>query len=299
MSTEMAAVSIIIPVFDRLELTRACIDALARHTSPRSCEIIVVDNGSTDGTAEFLREQSAAGRLRLHANSENCGFARACNQGARLARTDGLLFLNNDTEVQAGWLDPLLAVLAVDSEVAAVGCKLLYPDRTIQHAGVLLVDHRPLQDPLLAVHIHQRAAESLPDANRPRIYGALTAACLLVRRAAYRDVQGFDEGYWNGYEDVDLCFKLRQSGGRLVYQPDSVVVHHESKSGPARFERAGQNVQRLHRRWLGRVPVDLIVHEDGRTVPDPRGVIRPWEARKRRANDRGRQVAITAGESSE
>ena len=85
----------------------------------------------------------------------------------------------------------------------------------------------------------------------------------MVRAAAFAAVNGFDEGYWNGYEDVDLCLRL-QSHGLLVFEPASVLTHHESKSGPQRFSKVRENVRRLHDRWLGRVEVDGIVEADGR-----------------------------------
>ncbi|MEY4374533.1 MAG: hypothetical protein RL760_699, partial [Candidatus Eisenbacteria bacterium] len=87
--------------------------------------------------------------------------------------------------------------------------------------------------------------------------------CFMVRREAFEAVGGFDEGYWNGYEDVDLCLRL-QPHGLLVYEPTSVLTHHESKSGPQRFAKVMQNVERLHRQWIGRVAVDGIVEGDGR-----------------------------------
>lgn len=254
-------VSIIIPLFNQVGLTQACLAALQRATKAGSYELVLVDNGSTDGTAELLEQwRHAATVIR---NLENGGFAKACNQGARAAQGEYLLFLNNDTVVQHGWLEPLLEVLEQDASVAATGSKLLYPDGTIQHAGVLLVDDQQQGDPLVARHLYQRMPGDHPAANMLRSMQALTAACLLVRRTDFETVGGFDEGYWNGYEDVDLCLKLAAAGKRLVYQPASVVVHHESQSGPERFRQAAANIQRLHQRWLGKVQVDAIINADG------------------------------------
>jgi GT2 family glycosyltransferase len=243
-------VSIIIPVFNRLDLTRQCLARISENTPAGMAEVLVVDNGSTDGTSDFLAAEHAAGRLVHVRNTGNLGFARACNQGACLANGRQLLFLNNDTEVQPGWIQPMLDLLENDPRIAAVGSRLLYADGTIQHAGVALGE-LPGRDPLLAVHTYHRAPADLPAANQRRIYQALTAACLLVRRSDFEAVQGFDEEFWNGYEDVDLCLRMQDRGGWMVYEPASVVIHHESQSGPARFEKAGENVARLHRRWLG------------------------------------------------
>lgn len=259
-STSIPVVSIIIPVLNRLDLTRQCLLRIQENTPPGLVEVIIVDNGSTDGTAELLAEQSGNGPLILLRNESNLGFARACNQGARASSGRNLLFLNNDTEVQPGWIEPMVALMDGDSRIAAVGSKLLFPDGTIQHAGVALVAH-PGRDPLLAIHTYYRRPADFPAANERRLYQALTAACLMVRGSEFEAVHGFDEGFWNGYEDVDLCLRLQGRGGFLVYEPSSVVIHHESQSGPARFEHVGRNIQRLHRRWLG------IASLDGRLDP--------------------------------
>ncbi len=256
-------VSIIIPTFNRLDMTRRCLESLARQRGRHSVEIIIVDNASTDGTIEFLKTEADAGRLRAILNPENRGFSRACNQGARAAVGRHILFLNNDTEVESGWLEPLMETIESNENIAAVGSKLLFPDRTIQHAGVAILDDRQLPDPLVARHVHYRQPEASPEASQPCAFQALTAACLLIRKSAFEHVGGFDEEYWNGYEDVDLCFKLRQEGGLLVYQPRSVVMHHESQSGPERFRQVAHNTQRLHRKWLGKITPDYIVAPDG------------------------------------
>ena len=257
-------VSVVIPAFNRLELTRRCLDALQQHPSSYTCEIWVVDNGSTDGSVEFLREQERAGRLHAIVNSKNLGFAAACNQGARAARGHHVLFLNNDTEVQPGWLDPLVERLEADPRLGAVGSKLLFPDGTIQHAGVAIIEDRQLPDPLVARHIHYRKPKDAPEASQPCLYQALTAACLMLRKSAFEQVGGFDEEYWNGYEDVDLCFKLQQAGFSLLYEPSSVVVHFESQSGPERFRSVGPNIERLHARWMDNIKPDYLVAPDGK-----------------------------------
>jgi GT2 family glycosyltransferase/glycosyltransferase involved in cell wall biosynthesis len=251
------AVSIIIPLFNQAQLTRNCLAALERQTPAGLYEVILVDNGSTDATAELLATWN--GTAAILRNPDNRGFAAACNQGARAATGRFLLFLNNDTEVMANWLQPLIACLDHDPLAAAAGSKLLYPDGTIQHAGVIVVDDQTTGDPLLAKHQYLGLPAEHPPANRRAQVQALTAACLLVRRDAFSAVGGFDEGYWNGYEDVDLCFKLAAQGWHLIYEPASVVRHYESKSGPERFRRARQNIERLHHKWLGKVQPAAII----------------------------------------
>jgi len=255
-----AAVSIIIPLFNKAELTRACLRALERTSVKDSYELLLVDNCSSDDTVNLLQEWEP--KATIIRNSENKGFAAACNQGAQVATGKYLLFLNNDTEVTDGWLEPLVTTLEKDPTVAAVGSKLLFPDGTIQHAGVMVVNDQASRDPLVGKHHYFRFPGNHPAANVMMKMQAVTAACMLVRRTAFEAVNGFDEGYWNGYEDLDLCFKFGSQGWKIVYQPTSVVVHHESQSGPERFRRASHNIKRLHERWLGRIKPDLMILPD-------------------------------------
>lgn len=255
-------VSIIIPLFNNLEFTRRCLETLTAGTPQHLYELVLIDNGSTDGTHGFL--SSLPTFVKVIRNPNNQGFAKACNQGALAANGKYLLFLNNDTEPQPGWLEALLSIADQDPAVAAVGSKLLFPDGTIQHAGVVIADDWVAPDPLVGKHIYCGLPADHPEANISRNYQAMTAACLLVRRDAFEAVQGFDEGYWNGYEDVDLCFKLGQKGWKIVYQPASVVVHHESKSGSERFAKAAQNIKRLHDKWLEIIQPDVILHPGSR-----------------------------------
>lgn len=257
-------VSIIIPVFNKIEFTRKCLEAIVKNTPKESYEVIIINNASTDDTRDFLK--CLKGDVKIITNDKNLGFARACNQGTRMASTDYLLFLNNDTEPGKGWLEPLVHILAQDNSVGAVGSKLLFPDETIQYAGIVVFDDQKLPDPLVGRHIYYGESSNLPEANQLRTYQALTAACLLIRKSAFNEVGGFDEGYWNGYEDVDLCFKLQEKRWKLVYQPESVVIHHESKSGPERFIKVKENIQRLHDKWLGKIMPDIIIKEDGSTI---------------------------------
>lgn len=255
-------VSIVIPVFNKVNFTRGCLQALFRNTGANiPFEVIVVDNGSQDETPVFLRVASKLyPYLKVVRNDENKGFAAACNQGAALAKGKYVLFLNNDTEVQRGWLEPLLEVLEKDPRVGAVGNRLLFPDGTIQHAGVVVVLTPDSPFPLGATHAYVKQPASFPEAERPFVYQAVTAACVMVRRSTFWEVGGFDEGYWNGYEDVDFCFKLGEKGWIIVYEPRSVVIHYESQSSPEqRFGKVGENTKRLNEKWRGKVIPDFVL----------------------------------------
>lgn len=285
-STFSPRVSIVIPTFNKLEFTRRCLESIAQHTPAGLCEIIVVDNGSTDGTVEFLKSEEAAGRLRALINGKNLGFAKACNLGAKAARGRWLLLLNNDTEARPNWIEPLLRTAEQDPRVGAVGSKLLFPDGTLQHAGVVLLNDEPHDDPLLARHVFHGERGDLPDANRPMIYRALTAACLLVDLPLFLEIGGFDEEFYNGYEDVDLCFRIQAANRLLVYQPESVLTHFESQSGPERFRQARQNIARLHGKWLKSAEADYSINAVGKVARSPKCRIAAYTAPAAAANDR-------------
>ena len=274
-------VSIIIPVFNKIEFTRKCLETLYKNTpldNPEtSFEVIVVDNGSTDETPGFLREASEQyPNLYYIINKENLGFSRACNIGAHYARGQYVLFLNNDTEPLPNWLPPLVEILDIDETVAATGSKLLFPDGTIQHAGVAIIDDRVYPDPVAPRHIYYKHPADHPKANEMRTYKVLTAACLLVRKDVFQDVNGFDEVYWNGYEDVDLCFKIYQQGWKLVYQPHSMLIHYEKQSGIQRFIKAFENIEQLHKRWKGNIEPDIILKEDETLHVASRSEMKPY-----------------------
>ena len=169
------------------------------------------------------RNRQQAG-LKAIMNQKNLGFARACNQGAKAAKGKYLLFLNNDTIPQPHWLEEMVRTAESDKNVGIVGNKLLYPDGTIQHAGVVVWKNRR------PYHIYKDCPGDLPAANIERDYQIVTAACMLVRKEMFDDVGGFDERYFNGLEDVDLCLKVGQKNKRVVYNPKSVVIHLESQT---------------------------------------------------------------------
>ncbi len=260
-------VSIVIPCYGKVEYTIRCLTTLAEHTPADRYEVVLVDNASTDATPDLCAQLD--GDVVVVRNEENLGFSKACNQGAAASSGRHLLFLNNDTELRPGWLEPLLDVLDREPDVGAVGSKLLFPDGTIQHAGVHVLECEDGRLPILPVHRYYRDTADLELANRREDVEVVTAACVLVRRAAFAAVGGFDEAYWCGYEDVELCFALHEAGWRVVYEPASVLVHHESVSGPERFREVTANEQRLVDRWHGRWAPSMLRTATGTVRPHP------------------------------
>jgi len=251
-------VSIIIPVFNKLELTKKCINAIFANTDYPNYEIIIVDNASTDGTKEYLSELSNKHQnIKTIINEENLGFSKANNLASEIAEGKYIHFLNNDTQVQKYWLCSLVETAEKDDKIYAVGSLLLFPNHTIQHTGVI-VSNRP--EEISPVHTLYKYPQNI--VRHPYLFQVLTAASLLVRKDIFFKVNKFDEKFWNGYEDVDLCFKLTKLGGKLVIEPRSEVIHYESQSGKQRFIAVEKNVKLLNDKWRGNITRDFIVNEN-------------------------------------
>lgn len=234
--------SIIIPAWNLWETTASCLYSLARHDA--GAQVVVVDNGSTDATSselEPLGRKLFGERFLRVLLPENLGFAAGCNAGARAADGDALLFLNNDTQVSSGWLPPLEKALAAPG-VGAAGPLLLYPDGRTQHCGVSFT-------PLGGVrHLYADFPGEHPAVRRTHPLQAITGAALLLRRSDFEAVGGFCEDYANGYEDLELCFALRQRGLSLAVVPESIVFHAESRT-PGRHDRTAANATLFGQRW--------------------------------------------------
>jgi GT2 family glycosyltransferase len=249
------SVSIVVPVHNRAALTGRCLDAVLAEL-PAGCEVVVVDDASTDSTPELLAGYGDA--IRVVEMPRNTGYAGACNEGARAARGDLLVFLNNDTEPEAGWLDALLRHAEANPRAAAIGAKLLYPTGAVQHAGVVIgQDGYPH-------NLYAGFPAEHPAVERSRRLQAVTGACMLVRRNAFDAAAGFDAGFHNSLEDVDLCLRIGEDGGEVHYCHEAVVTHMESASR-GRQDRFEQSVGLYRERWRDRVRRDdlLVYAEDG------------------------------------
>ncbi|WP_172825495.1 glycosyltransferase [Geobacter sp. DSM 9736] len=246
-SPDKPLVSIIIPLYNKVEYTKQCLQALSLNTDPHPpYELIIVDNASSDGTAEYLRTLS--GDVTIVANVKNLGFAKACNQGGRLAQGRYVVFLNNDTIPHPGWLDALVRGVEQDG-ADIVGAKLLYPNGRVQHAGVAFNEQS------IGYHIFNGFPANTPAVSRKRFMQCITGACMLMRRELFSELGGFDEGYVNGFEDVDLCLRAGQRGRRILYTPESILIHFEETS-EGRKDHDQPNIRRFLSRWQGKVRCD-------------------------------------------
>ena len=231
--------SIIIPVFNQLSFTRNCLEALNKHTPEELYEMVIVDNASSDGTAEYLSKFNRD--IKLITNKENLGFAKACNQAVTAAAGKYLVFLNNDTVPQSGWLKELVNLAESNPEIGIVGSKLLYPDGTVQHAGIELINGMP-------DHPFRYARSDHPEVCQVKELDMVTGACLLIRKDLFEKCGLFDEAFLNGVEDIDLCLKVRRLGYKVVYNPKSVLYHYEGKT-PGRFKHVSTNLSLFRSRW--------------------------------------------------
>jgi len=241
--------SIIVPVYNGLEYTNVCIDTLLRDRTRASFEIIVVDNGSTDDTPAYLK--SLSDKLTIISPGANLGFARANNLGSKQASGRYLALLNNDTIPEPGWMDAMVETARSDERIAIVGAKLLYPrNRTVQHAGVVITNDLKLH------HIFEGFPEDHPAVNQRCDFRIVTAACMLVRHGIYYNHGGLDEGFLNGYEDVDFCLRVTETGLRVVYEPRAVVLHYTGMTS-GRHIHENANAVRLTRMWRHKLTPDI------------------------------------------
>lgn len=277
--SEQPLVSIIIPVYNQLHHTWQCLQALADTATATAFEVIVVDDGSSDATASEVPRISG---VRFHKNPQNLGFIGACNAGAELARGEYLFFLNNDTAVQSGWLEPLLRSFDEFSDVGLVGSKLVYPDGRLQEAGGIVFNDGSGWNYGRFDHPDD------PRYDYPREADYCSGAAIMIRKSLFEEFGGFDSLYKPAYyEDTDLAFKVRSRGLRVIYQPASRVVHFEGITGGTDTGSGTKRFQVINQaKFLERWQADLA------RQPAPTDHAGIWRAATHRA--RGRMLLIDA-----
>jgi len=231
--------SLVILSWNSTELLRACLASLPRGLTAYPSEVIVVDNGSRGFTPAALREEFPW--MRLVINRKNRGVAPARNQGMRVAQGEYLILLDDDTAVQPGAFDRLIAYMEERPEAGLCGPKLLDPQGQLHLSCRLfptLGDKLARRFPFASLQRMSRVAEMADwDHHCAREVDYVIGACQVIRRAALAEVGLLDERIFYGPEDVDLCIRMRQAGWRVVYNPEAVVVHKERRVTRSLFSR--------------------------------------------------------------
>ena len=243
-------VSFVIPLYNCLPLTQATVASL-QATVPKDLghEIVLVDDGSTDGTREWLAALGAPFRVVL--NERNLGYGAANNRGVAASRYDFLVLLNNDLVLTPGWLEPMLdAFPRFRGKTGVVGnVQIDAQTGALDHAGIFInYKGKPEHD--------RTPAWKLRIGNGFKVHRrvtAVTGACVAIRRDLWRELRGFDEGYMNGCEDVDFCLRAEAAGYVNVVALTSVIRHHVSTS-PGRKRLDEANTYRLTLRWRDALP---------------------------------------------
>lgn len=257
-------VSIVIPVYGKAELTNGCLESLYRHRGSRPFEIVIVNNKSDRGTlANMVLWEKARDNVTVVASPTNLNFALGCNVGFARTRGEIIVFLNNDTLVTDGWLEPLVEELE-SGRASTVQPKLLYPDGTVQSYGAAFSEAGVIS------HILYRGEPGdAPHVSRRRELQAVHGACLAVRAGDVVRLRGFDPQYVNGQEDIDFCLRLTEATDKpAVVDPRSTVFHLEGKTRSGRNPHNHRNRALFVERWQGRIKADdrQIYAEDGFAV---------------------------------
>lgn len=265
-------VSIVIPVYNQIHYTYACLASILEHTKDVVYEVIIADDVSSDATKELSKFTE---NVVICRNETNQGFLRNCNQAAKAARGKYVMFLNNDTQVTEGWLSSLVNLIEADSTIGMVGSKLVYPDGRLQEAGGILWsdgsgwNYGRLDDP------------EKPEYNYVKDVDYISGAAILLSTQLWKKIGGFDERFAPAYcEDSDLAFEVRKAGLRVVYQPLSKVIHFEGVSNGTDVNGTGlkryqvENSLKLREKWA----------EEFKRQSENNGNPDPFRARERSQN---------------
>jgi GT2 family glycosyltransferase len=246
-SRDLPSVSVIIPTYNGISYLRSCLRAIS-ETVPRhlDVEVVVADDCSTDDSVAFVERWSGHDdRVRVHSSARNGGFIETCNGAAKTASGDILLFLNNDTVPLDGWLSAMLRTFGQTTEVGAVGGKLVFPDGRLQEAGSVMFND--------ATGANFGKWDPKPSGvlySYLRDVDYCSGALLATPRDLFEEIGGFDVRFRPAYyEDADYCFQVRHQGLRVLYQPESAIVHLEGGTsgtdlsvGPKRAQARNRKV---------------------------------------------------------
>ncbi|WP_214473503.1 glycosyltransferase [Mesorhizobium sp. dw_380] len=288
-ATPLPLVSVIIPTRDAHQLVRTCVDSITKLTTYRNFEIILIDNGSTDPDAlQYFSQLSRDGVARVIRDDGPFNFSRLNNAAVEIAAGEVIALLNNDIEVIApDWLTEMVEH-ALRPGIGAVGARLLYPNGTLQHGGIVMGLGG------LAAHAHHGFDRWSPGyigrAALSQNFAAVTGACLVVTKANYALVDGLNEtDLAVAYNDVDFCLRLREAGLRNIWVPGAELFHHESatrgyEETPEKLERFAREQAYMLKRWPEIIAHDpyyslnLTLDRGDFSIAFPPRAAKPWKA---------------------
>jgi GT2 family glycosyltransferase len=234
--------SIIVPTIDNPEQASGCIEELFNTTSHLNREVIVVDDGSQDknsymsvAATVYKHQQNVYGLHSILLNQQNLGFSASVNHGTRYAEGKYIVLCNDDVKVLPNWLDHMISAAESDPKIAIVGAKLLYPDDTIQHAGMSKMSNS-LQFP----HMNKLEPRDSIEASTSKYVWAVTGALFLIKRIAIQELGGLSTGYATAWEDVDYCLHAWTKGWKVYYAADAEAYHMEGATRGATYEQKRQ-----------------------------------------------------------
>jgi len=252
--TKAPLVSLIIPTRNGLALIKQCIDSIFAKTTYKNYEILIVDNNSDEPkTLAYLASLVKNKRIRVIRDKRPFNYSALNNAAVKNARGEYLALINNDIEViSPEWLTEMVS-LAIQPGVGAVGARLLYPNDTLQHGGVItglggVAGHSHK-------HLNRRAPGYFNRARLIQTYSAVTAACLVIKKSIYQEVDGLDEANLKvAFNDIDFCLRVREAGYRNVWTPYAELYHHESatrgfEDTPKKQRRFTDEVHYMKKRW--------------------------------------------------
>lgn len=223
-------ISIVIPTINHVDLVKQCATSIINSVTRTPFEIIVVDDGSPPPIQQQLKIFAEEVGIVFIPKPANEGFSCTVNIGISAARGEHVILVNNDIIFHmSGWLENMLEVLESDPTIGIVGARLLYPDQTIQHAGVFPANNRFFE------HRFRGFPADYPPALAVENFHAVTGALMLINRKLIEEIGPFSEEYFIAFEDIDFCYRAKQQGWRIVYCGTATAIHLEGKTRGTRL----------------------------------------------------------------
>ncbi len=248
-------ISIIIPTKDKLFVLKNCLNSIIHNTDYKNFEIILIDNKSNKKTKRFLKSLNDK-KIKILEFNQEFNFSKVCNLGASLADSNYLLFLNNDTEIiDKNWIKYMVMGTKI-KRIGAVGCKLLFPNNRIQHNGIILNPEHICQ------HIDY-LKEDYKESYDAKYVSAVTAACLLIKKDIFKEINGFDETLPLINNDIDLCLKLHKLGYSILCINKPLLYHYESLTRGKTYSKQSNNY--IKNKWKNELMNDNYYKYDIKT----------------------------------